>query len=469
MKFRSVLVTAVMTSFALFVGANAIEPAAKAVDTAKKAAPAKVSEAPAKPATTPATAVVTPAKAAEPAAKPAATPVKTATTPAKALAAPVKADTAKKAVETATKTTEAALKAGDPIKIGVIFAVTGPASFLGAPEAKTAEMLVEEINAKGGIQGHKLVLLIKDSNGDPQKAISFAKQLIEEEKVFAIIGPSTSGETMKIKAICEEGKTILLSCAAAEDIVNPVAKYVFKTPQKDSDAARKIFAEMKKMTITKIAVTSSNTGFGMAGKKQLEKLAPEFGVQIVVNEVYEKEATDLTSVLTKVKAANVQAVVNWSIEPAQAILAKNMKQLGLAIPLFQSHGFGNIRYVKEAGEAAEGIIFPAGRLLVADVLPETNTQKPVLLKYKKDFETKYKEDASTFGGHAYDAIMLLAKAIETGGVDKEKAREALESIKGFVGTAGVFTMSAADHNGLDLNAFEMLTVKGGKFAVYGGK
>ena len=358
-------------------------------------------------------------------------------------------------------------KVSEPIKIGAIFAVTGPAAFLGAPEEKTAQMLVDEINAKGGIKGQKLLLIIKDSQGSPEKAVSFAKQLIEEEKVFAIIGPSTSGETMQIKALCDGSKTILVSCAAAEVIVNPLAKWVFKTPQKDSDAARKIFMALQKMKIDKIAVTSSNTGFGKAGKEQLEKIAPEFKIAIALSEVYEKDATDLTGVLTKVKAANVGAIVNWSIEPAQAILAKNMKQLGLKMPLFQSHGFGNIKYVQAAGEAAEGIIFPAGRLLIADGLAKENPQKALLEKYKADYEAKYKEDVSTFGGHAYDAITLLEKAIETAGADKEKVREALENLKGFVGTAGIFNFSPTDHNGLDINAFEMLTVKGGKFVPYG--
>ena len=371
------------------------------------------------------------------------------------------------AVNAADTKSKAPIKA--PIKIGAIFSITGPASFLGAPEEKTAKMVVEQINAKGGINGHKLELVIKDSNGDAQKVISFARQLIEEDKVFAIIGPSTSGESMAIKSICEEAKTLLLSCAAAEVIVNPVSKYVFKTPQSDSDAARKIFETLKKLNLTKIAVTSSNTGFGKAGKEQIEKMVAGYGIEILISEVYEKEATDLTGMLTKIKAKNVQAVVNWSIEPAQAILAKNMKQISLNVPLFQSHGFGNILYVKEAGEAAEGILFPAGRLLVADVLPDNHPQKTVLQNYKKDYETKYKEDVSTFGGHAYDAVVLLAKAIETSGADKEKTRVALESIKGFVGTAGIFNMSETDHNGLNLDAFEMLTVKDGKFALYNGK
>jgi len=360
------------------------------------------------------------------------------------------------------------VQAAEPIKVGAILAVTGPASFLGGPESRTLEMLAEEVNAKGGINGHKVELFIMDSGGSPEKAVSFAKQLIEEKKVLAILGPSTSGETMQIKGIAEEGKTILLSCAAAEVIVNPVAKWVFKTPQKDSDAIQAIFNQMKSMKISKIGVLSGNTGFGKAGKGQIEKLAPENGITIVASEVYDKASTDLTAEVTKLKAANVEAIVNWSIVPAQSIVIKNARQIGFTGPIFQSHGFGNIKYVAAAGAAAEGVIFPAGRLLVADVLPDSNAQKPVLVKYKNDYEKKYKEDASTFGGHAYDAFMILAKAIEkAGSTDKEKVRDAIETMRGFVGTGGVFDFSAEDHNGLGIDAFELLTVKDGKFALYG--
>ena len=349
------------------------------------------------------------------------------------------------------------------VKVGALLAVTGPASFLGLPEARTLEMLTDQVNRQGGIQGKKIKLIVKDTGASPEKAISFAKQLIEEEKVFAIIGPSTSGETMAIKNIAQEGKTLLLSCAAAEVIVQPVASYVFKTPQKDSHAVIKIFQQMKKMGVSRIGVLSSNTGFGKAGKEQIEKLAPEHGIQIAVSEVYDKAATDLTAEVTKLKAANVQALVNWSIEPAQSIVIKNARQIGLKIPIFQSHGFGNIQYAKAAGAAAEGVIFPAGRLLVADVLPDAHRQKAVLQAYRKAYEAKFHEDVSTFGGHAWDAFMLLMEAMKKAGTDREKVRSAIENMKGFVGTGGVFNYSATDHNGLDLDAFEMLTVKDGRF------
>jgi branched-chain amino acid transport system substrate-binding protein len=359
-----------------------------------------------------------------------------------------------------------AAQAAEPIRIGAILSVTGPASFLGAPEAKTLEMLVEEQNRKGGFAGRKIELIIKDSGASPEKALSFARQLIEENKVFAIIGPSTSGETMKIKSVAEEGKTILLSCAAAEVIVNPVAKYVFKTPQKDSDAILKIFGQMKKMGVSRIAVLSSNTGFGKAGKEQIEKLAPEHGIAILANEVYDKAASDLTAEVTKVKASGAEAILNWSIEPAQSIVIKNARQIGFPGPIFQSHGFGNIKYVEAAGPAAEGVLFPAGRLLVADVLPGDHPQKAVLVKYRKDYEARFKEEASTFGGHAYDAFIILARAIEkANGTDKEAVRTAIEQLQGVVGTGGIFNFSPEDHNGLGIDSFEMLTVEKGKFAI----
>ncbi|ADW17546.1 amino acid/amide ABC transporter substrate-binding protein, HAAT family [Desulfobulbus propionicus DSM 2032] len=351
------------------------------------------------------------------------------------------------------------------IKIGAILAETGPAAFLGGPEVRSLRMLVEELNAKGGINGKTIELIVKDSAGSPEKAVSFAKQLIEEEKVFAIIGPSTSGESLSIKKIAEDGKTILISCSAAELIVNPVAPHVFKTAPSDSYAAQQIFMTMQKKGIKKIAVLAGNDGFGKAGKEQLAKNAQAFGITIVAEEVYDKSATDLMAIVAKLKAnAEIEAVVNWSIVPAQSILAKNIRQATWDVPLYQSHGFANIKYAETAGVAAEGIIFPASRLLVAEALP-AGPQRDFLLKYKNSYESKFNEKVSTFGGHTYDAMTILAKAIEVGGEDREKVRAAIENIKGLIGTAGTFNFSPTDHGGLGLDAFAMLTVKNGQFVL----
>jgi branched-chain amino acid transport system substrate-binding protein len=353
--------------------------------------------------------------------------------------------------------------AAEELKIGALLSVTGPAAFLGAPEARTLEMLTEQANAKGGVAGHRVKLIVKDTGGSPEKAVSFARQLIDEEKVFAIIGPSTSGETMAVKSIAEESRTLLISLAAAEVIVNPVASHVFKTAQKDSHAAALIFQDMKRRGITRIAVFSSNTGFGKAGKEQIAKLAPEYGIQIVLDEVYDKAATDLSAEATKLKGSNAQAVLNWSIEPAQSILVKNIRQLGLTLPIYQSHGFGNLAYAKAAGPAAEGVIFPLGRLAVADALPPGNPQRKVLLEYRDAYQKRYGEEVSGFGGYAWDAFQLLAAAVRKAGLDRAAVRTALEGTQGFVGQSGVFRFSPADHNGLGIDSFEMLTVKDGRF------
>lgn len=360
------------------------------------------------------------------------------------------------------------MAADKTVKIGAVFAVTGPASFLGAPEAKTARMLVEKINAVGGVNGLKLELILKDTGGLPEKAVSFARQLIEEEQVLAIIGPSTSGETMQLKAVCEENKMILISCAAAETIVQPVARHVFKTPQKDSQAVLWIYKTMKSKNIGKIAVLNSNDGFGKAGKAQLVELAKQEGIQILASEEYDKQATDLTDVLTKIKGVpGVQAVVNWSIVPAQSIVAKNMRQIGMNMPLFQSHGFGNRKYMEQAGAAAEGILFPAGRLLVIDSLADGHPQKKLLAAYKQDYESAFKEDVSGFGGYAFDALSIVVEGIrKAGSADRAKVRDSIESLQNFVGASGVFNFSAKDHTGLGMDALEMLVVKDGKFAIY---
>jgi branched-chain amino acid transport system substrate-binding protein len=306
--------------------------------------------------------------------------------------------------------------------------------------------------------------------GDETKAVTAAKKLIEKDKVLAIIGPSRSGPSMAIVPILTAAQVPLVSCAAAEAIVlddktGEQRAWVFKTPQKDSDAARKIFEHMKKKGIAGIAVLTSTEGFGAEGRKQLTKLAPEYGIQIVADETYGPKDTDMTPQLTKIKGTEAQAVVNWAIVPAQAIVCKNMKQLGMTIPLYQSHGFGNIKYAKAAGEAAEGTLFPCGRLLSVDSLSPDNPQKKVLAEYKAAYESRFQEDVSTFGGHAYDAIWLVVGALKDAGADRKGIRDWLENKKEFIGTGGVFHFSPADHTGLDKEAFEMLTVKGGKIVV----
>lgn len=362
------------------------------------------------------------------------------------------------------------VEAKEPYKIGCILAFTGPASWLGEPERRTALWLENKINKAGGINGHPLKLLIEDTKGDPTTAVLAAKKLLKEG-VLAIVGPSTSGESMAVVPIMEEAEQLLVSCAAAEAIVHDSKtdkerKWIFKTPQKDSHVVQKIYGHMKKAGITKVAIITDTTGFGAQGREQLKKYAPEFGITIVSDETYGPKDTDLTPQLTKIKGTEAQAIVNWSILPAQTTVMKNRIQLGITIPLYQSHGFGNTKYAAAAGDAAEGVIFPCGRVLVAELLGKKHPQKKLLVEYKKAYESQYKEDVSTFGGHALDALNLVVAALKASGADKDKMRTFIENKKGFIGTGGIFNFSPTDHTGLGLDSLEMLTVKKGKFDLY---
>ncbi len=356
-----------------------------------------------------------------------------------------------------------AADAPEPIKIGAVFAVTGKASWLGEPERNTAKMIEAEVNAAGGINGRPIEVIVEDDAGVEPNTVNAVKKLVTKDNVVAIIGPTTTGTTLAVKPIAEEYQVPLISCAAAEAIVNPVAKWVFKTPQKDSDAATRIYEDMKAHGITKVAIITSTDGFGATGRAQLQALAPTLGMEIVADETYAPSDTDMTAQLTKIKGTPAQAIVNWSVGPVQVVVAKNVRQLGLTIPLYQSHGFGNPKNIEACGPSGEGIIFPAGRLLVVESLGNDNVQRAVLAKYKTDYEGKYKDQVSTFGGHAYDALWLVVDALKAVGPDKAKIRDYIENKKGFVGTGGVFNFSPQDHCGLDKDAFEMLTVKGAKF------
>lgn len=361
----------------------------------------------------------------------------------------------------------AAAAAQAPIKIGAFLSVTGPAAFLGDPEQKTLELYVERINAAGGVLGRKLELVSYDSGGDAEKARTFAKRLIEQDAVDAIVGGSTTGETMAVVPLVEQAGLPFVSLAGAVVIIEPTKKWVFKTPHTDRMACEKIFVDMQARKISKIALISGSGGFDKSMRGQCLKVASSYKIEVVADETYGGGDTDMTAQLTKIKStAGVQAVLNAGFGQGPAIVTKNFRQIGLGVPLYQSHGVASKEFIKLAGPAAEGVRLPAAALLVADTLPDTDPQKKVVVGYKRAYEERFKQDVSTFGGHAYDGLMLVVEAMKrAGSTDKAKVRDALEGIKGFMGTAGVVNMSPADHMGLDLTAFRMLEVKNGDWAL----
>jgi len=353
----------------------------------------------------------------------------------------------------------------EPVKIGSFLAVTGPASFLGDPELKTLQMYVEEINEKGGVDGRQVELFHYDTGGKAKEATDFVKRLVKKDQVDVIVGGTTSGESLAVIDIVESEKIPFISLAGSVQIIEPVKRWVFKTPHTDRMAAAKIFEDMKKRDITRIALICGNGGFDISGRTQCLALAPEYGIAIVADESYDNADTDMTTQLTKIRGTDAQAILNFGFGKGPAIVTKNVRQLGIELPLYQSHGVASKSFIELAGEAAEGVRLPAAALLVAEILPETDPQKAVLIEYKTKYEAKH-GPVSTFGGHAYDGLFIAVEAIgRAQSLDKEKIRDEIEKTKGFVGTGGIFNMTPEDHMGLDLSAFKMLEVKNGTWAV----
>ena len=353
--------------------------------------------------------------------------------------------------------------AAEPIRIGSVLSVTGPAAFLGDPELKTLQLYVEEINKKGGVLGRPLELVHYDDGSDAAKANSFGKRLIEDDKVDILIGGTTTGSTMSIVPLVEKAGIPFISLAGAVVVIEPVKKWVFKTPHTDRMAAEKVFEDMKKRGISKIALLSETSGFGASGKKETEGAAARFGITLVANETFGPKDTDVGPQLTKIKnTPEVQAVFVFGLGQGPAIVTKNYQQLGITLPQYQSHGVASDEYLKIAGSAAEGVRLPSPAQLIPEKLAANDPQKAVVTAYEKAYKERYKPDVSTFGGYAHDGLMLAVDAIKrAGGTDKAKVRDAIESTKGFVATSGTFNMSPTDHMGLDLSSFRMLQVKGG--------
>lgn len=354
------------------------------------------------------------------------------------------------------------------IRIGASISATGPAAFLGDPEAKTLEMLVEEINAKGGVNGEKITLISYDDGGDPNKARTFATRLVEDDEVVAIIGGTTTGTTMSILSVAEDAEVPFISLAGAIDIISPVKPHTFKTPHTDRMACQKIFEDMKTRGLTKIGMISGTDGFGASMQAQCKSVAGDYGIEILADETYDPKDADMTAQLTKIKATDgVQAVLNPGFGQGPSIVTRNYKQLAVGLPFYQSHGVASDGFIKLAGEdAAEGVRLPGTALLVADLLKDGDPQKPAVEAYKAAFEARTGTPVSTFGGYANDAFLILVDALtRAGSAEPGAIRDAIEATSGLAGTTGIYTMSPEDHLGLDLSAFRMLEIKGGKWTV----
>ena len=362
--------------------------------------------------------------------------------------------------------------AAETIKLGAFFDLSGRASFIGTPSKLVAEMLVEKINAEGGIGGKKIELIIADTEADPAKAANIATKFIHKDKVVAIVGPTLTDTGMNVKKIVHDGKTPIVMTVGGDPVImggkfGPF-DWVFKSPQRSEIAVKRLFTYLKDKGLTKIALLSADDGFGKDGLRWMEQLGPQFGIEILIKESFGARDTDMTAQLTKAKNAAPQALVVWTTGPAGAITAKNVAQLGIGLPLFQCHGLPDPKYVELAGPASEGNRMPATKLMVAAELPDTDPQKAVITEFIKLYTEKGYDKQfpiNTHSGYAWDAIMLIVKAIEKAGTEPEALRAEIEKTKNYVGISGIYNLTPEDHNGLDIDSMVMVQVKNGKFVM----
>lgn len=351
-------------------------------------------------------------------------------------------------------------------KIGAIYSKTGPGSPLGEPEWNATELLEKQINDEGGINGVPVDIILADDESTPEKATEEMNRLINDEKVLAVLGSTTSGASLAMKGIAMDSEVPLISAGAAVGIVSPAeeSKWVFKTPHSDAHAVERVYMYLKEEGLTNVAILADSNAFGASGVEQLEALKGDYGIKIVANESYNTDDADMKTQLTKIKSSGAEAVIVWGTNPGPAIAAKNMKELGMNIPYIGSHGIANQSFIDLAGDAAEGVIIPTGKLLFPTQIPNDDPQYKIISSFYDSYKDEYGEEPTNFGSYGYDNIMLVVEALKSGAKDQEAIRDYLENkVKDYVGATGIFTFSAKDHNGLKADSMVLAEVVDGKW------
>ncbi|HLS66911.1 MAG TPA: ABC transporter substrate-binding protein [Pseudogracilibacillus sp.] len=351
-------------------------------------------------------------------------------------------------------------------KIGAIYSKTGPNNPLGEPEWNTTELLVEEINKAGGINGVPLEVILRDDESSQEKATQEMISLINDENVLAVLGSSGSTESLAMKGIAMDEEVPLVSAAASIQIVEPVdeSTWVFKTPQNDVHAVEKIFTYLEGEGISKVGLLTDSNAYGESGREQLEGAAEDFGIEIVAKEVYNMEDPDMSTQLTKINGSGAEALITWGTNPGPATIAVNMKDLGMDMLHVSSHGVANQAFIDLGQDAAEGVVIPTGRLLFPEQIPEDDPHYEIISDFYEKYTAKFDSEPTNFASYGYDGLMLVVEALENGATDREAIRDYLENeIVDWIGTTGTFNMSPEDHNGLDVDSLVMAHVKDGKW------
>jgi len=364
------------------------------------------------------------------------------------------------------------------VKVGIVIDITGGASSLGVPERNTVQLYEDELGVAQGPDGPvRINYVVTDGESDPTKAVIATKRLIDEDRVVAVICCTTTPASLAIVQTVQAARVPNISLAAGVQIIEPIKerKWIFKTPQTDRLMIDVLTDHMRQGGVKRLAFLGFDDAFGQGGLTELERLAPQKGIEIVAKESFARSATDVSTQITRAMGRNPQAFLIWAIPPGANVAQKNIRDLGIQLPVYQSHGVANKTFLDLGGASVEGTLLPSGATLVAELLPDSNKQKKVLLAYIERYEGRFGVGTrNTFGGHALDALLIVRPAIERTlkqGIRTENiggfrsvVRDQIErGTKGVVGITGIFTYSPTDHLGLDRRAAVMVQVRSGKW------
>ena len=355
--------------------------------------------------------------------------------------------------------------AAEPIRIGSPLLLSGNGAFVGGAEKNTLEMMAEKVNKAGGINGRPLKFIYYDTEAKPDVAVRLVNRLIRRDKVDAILGISTSWTALPVIPIIEKHRVPTIMLGSANKIVNPVRKWVFKTPADDTIVVAMVLNYLRARGIGRIALMSTQDGFGDGGRSELLAHSSEYGIKIVFDDRYTMEDTDVTPSLNKIRKTDAQAVVNWSSRRAPVIFTMNYRQMGLKLPLFHSHAVLSKSFLKATGQNADGIKVAAIKFFGAEGLPAADPQKRVILGYQADYKKKFGKEANQFGAAAFDGFNILVAALKQAGTDKARLRDSIERTRSYVGINGVFSYAPGDHGGLTKESLVMYQASAGAWNV----
>lgn len=363
----------------------------------------------------------------------------------------------------------APLSAYAQIKVGITLSATGPAASLGIPQKNSATMMPKTIGGK------TVEYLILDDASDTTTAVKNTRKLLTEDHVDVILGSSVTPNSLAMIDVVAEGATPMISMAASAKIVEPMdakREWVFKTPQNDALMASAIADHMAANGVKTMGYIGFSDAYGQGWNAEITKAAEAKGIKIVANEQFARTDTSVTGQVLKLMAANPDAILIGGSGTPAALPQKTLKERGYKGKYYQTHGVANADFLRVCGADCNGTVLPAGPILVAEQLPDSNASKKPSLEYVKAYEAQF-GPVATFGAHLWDAGLILQKAIpealktaQPGTPAFRKAlRDAIEATTNLPATHGVFTMTKTDHAGLDQRGRVMVTIQDGKWVL----